>query len=82
MPQNDGDDKLIEELAELIYRNDCGPDCDENGELFDPLFERRQWKTDAPWDTRDDELREWERDEYRETAKAVIKFLREQGELK
>lgn len=64
---------LIEEVAETLYRHSSGMD-DEQHELVEGK-PRRAWKTAAPWDTNPDELCEWERDEYRIQARAVVALI-------
>ena len=73
------DQALIEEIAEIIYRHQGGVTPDE----FEAVIGKpqRHWKTDAPWDTRDDELQEHEREEYRLQAQAVIDHLRRRGRI-
>lgn len=64
---------LIEQIAEVIYRH-AGGICPEE---FENVFGKpqRHWKTDAPRDTRDDELQEHERDEYRLQARKVVETV-------
>ena len=68
-------DELIEKVAKAIYNYEGGLDPDE-WEVATGC-ERKDWKTDAPWDTNPDELCEWQRDEYRTQARAVLKVLNE-----
>lgn len=66
--------ELVERVAEEIYRYQvCEP---EEYEEFTgkPM---RVWRTDAPWDTNPNELREHERDDYRRMAMAAMKTMRE-----
>lgn len=60
-------------IAETIYRHQGGVYPDE----FETICGKKQrhWETDAPWDSRDDELCEHERDEYRVQADAVLALL-------
>lgn len=69
-------DQLIDRVAETIYRHDNGM-TDEEHESFQGK-PRRAWKTDAPWDSNPNELTEWERDEYRMQAEAVLRLLAEE----
>lgn len=65
---------LIDEVAYTIYRNvACSPETYEEitGEKL------KLWKTDAPWDRNPDELTEWQRDDYRRAARAVLLKLQE-----
>jgi hypothetical protein len=72
-------DDLIEVVAEVIYRHEAGMTDEEYEESEGKP--RRAWKTDDPWDSSDDELNEWERDEYRLQAEAVIRLLKERNLL-
>ena len=66
----------IERVAEAIYRTGGGMDDAEY--LIVMGATRRVWKTDKPWDSDpENELCEWERDEYRFQARAAIEALRE-----
>lgn len=68
-------DKLIEEVAEIIYKHQGGASNEEDFEALNGC-KLRLWKTDSPWDYNPKiELCEWERDDYRWQAKAVLKFL-------
>lgn len=72
------DNALIEEIAIQIYMyqgNSPHLDEDIHGK------KRRVWMTDAPWDTNPDELCEWERDEYRTQARAVVDHFVNDPEL-
>ncbi len=66
-------DELVEEIAETIYRHKGGVVPDEYETVTGS--KQKAWKTDAPWDTNPDELCEWERDEYRLQARAVLRVL-------
>ena len=66
---------LIDRIAETIYRNSGGMTDDEY--LQENGHPRREWQTDAPWDSNPDELCEWERDDYRMQAKAVMQLLQD-----
>lgn len=70
-------EELVEQIAEAIYRNKGGVAPEE----FEEITGKRQkdWKTDLPWDSNPDELCEWERDEYRQQAEAVLKVLDHDG---
>ena len=39
---------------------------------------RKLWRTDAPWDANPEELTEWQRDDYREQARAALAIVREE----
>jgi hypothetical protein len=71
---------LIEEIAQVIYENSSGLTAEEYEQVFGvkPKF----WKTDAPWDSRDDELAEHERDDYRWMARQVLEYLQVKDLLK
>jgi len=65
-------DKLIELVAKAIYERGTG-----TPEEFKAItgYEKRLWKTDAPWDTNPAELAEHERDDYRRMARAALSAL-------
>lgn len=69
--------EIIDKVAEAIYRHGNGMTDEEYEEHMGKP--RRAWKTDAPWDANPDELAEWERDEYRVQAEAVVRTLKELG---
>ena len=66
---------IVEQIAEIIYLHNGGISPDEYFEIVGRT--QRLWKTDKPWDSQPDiELCEWERDEYRTQAQAVIDFIK------
>ena len=67
------DKDLVEEVAEAIYRHKGGIAPEEYEAATGK--KQREWQTGAPWDTSPDELCEWERDEYRTQAEAVLKLI-------
>jgi hypothetical protein len=67
-------DELIEQVAQIIYKTQGGASNEEEFEMMTG-YKLRLWKTDAPWDTNPNELCEWERDDFRWQAEAVLKFL-------
>jgi len=73
-PQVSDDEKLVERIAEAIYRHRGGISPEEYETIMGK--KQRAWKTDAPWDTNPDELCEHERDDYRVEARAVLDVLR------
>lgn len=73
------DDALVEEIAEIIYRHRGGIAPDEHEAVAGKP--QKAWKTDAAWDTNPDELCEWERDEYRAQARAVLRVLEHRRDL-
>jgi len=57
---------IVDKVAEAIYRSGAEDRADQN-------VPERAWRIpEAPWDLRDDELCEWERDDYRIMARAAI----------
>lgn len=61
---------LIEIIAKGIYQGDLN--------LYKETglnYHCRKWKTDTVWDQNPNELCEWERDEFRQSAKTVLDFL-------
>lgn len=73
-------DELVEQVAEVIYRHKGGIAPDEYEAVAGK--KQKEWKTDAAWDTNPDELCEWERDEYRVQARAVLRVLEHRRDLK
>lgn len=67
-------DEMVEEVAKTIFYTESGAANDEEWEMMHGI-PRPIWKTDAPWDTNDKELTEWQRDDYRWQAKAVLQVL-------
>ena len=66
--------EIVERVAEAIYRTSGGMTDEDFVQIHGKA--RRIWKTDQPWDSQSDiELCEWERDEYRLQAQAVINVL-------
>jgi len=65
--------ETIERIAEAIYRNEGG--ITDEDYPFEVGGQRKLWKTDAPWDSNDGELREHERDDYRAQARAAVSVL-------
>lgn len=69
---------IIEDIAKTIFLHEGGLAPGE----YEAVTGKRQklWKTDAQWDSQPDiELCEWERDEYRVMASAVVDLLVERG---
>jgi len=67
-------DKLVELVAKAIYER--GTETPEEYKVITG-YDKRLWKTDAPWDTNPDELAEHERDGYRRMARAALDALSE-----
>ena len=67
------DRELVERVAEALYRNEGGMDDEEFAIVTGG--HRKHWQTDAPWDTRNDELAEHERDDFRAMAKVAIEIV-------
>ena len=67
---------LVERVAEVIFLHDGGMTPDEYETAMGS--KRKAWQTTAPWDSQPEvELCEWERDEYRVQARAVLALLLE-----
>lgn len=68
-------DKLIEEMAEELYKFEGGIDPEEYLVVFGR--EKRRWRIEGvPWDlVPEEELCEHERDEYRTQARVLLEFL-------
>lgn len=62
-------------MAETIYKHEAGMTDEQY--LDYQGFPRRAWRTGALWDTNPNELCEWERDEYRVQAEAIVRVLKE-----
>jgi hypothetical protein len=59
---------FIEMIAEILYDTSVNILTKEA---------RKEWKSDAPWDSRpDEELCEWERDDYRAMARAAVEAIK------
>lgn len=66
--------ELLEKVAETIFRNEGGMTPQEHADAMGKA--QKAWKTDAPWDSQpEEELCEWERDEYRHQAHAVLGIM-------
>lgn len=77
MKRSELDGNLVEQVAETIFLSRVS---DAEHEAMGTM--RRLWKTDRPWDSQPDvELCEWERDDYRSQARAVLLRLHELGQL-
>jgi hypothetical protein len=69
--------EIIEKVAELIYLNEGGVSPEEFKKVCG--FSKRKWKTGRKWDSYDDELCEWERDEYRHQATVIVNFIEQEN---
>jgi hypothetical protein len=66
-------DELIEEVAKAIYHNSNGLTDEEYPFIMGEP--RKKWRTDLPWDKDEVVLCEWQRDEYRQMARAALLAL-------
>lgn len=69
---------LIEKVAKAIYHNSSGLTDEEYVKVMGEP--RKKWRTDLPWDKDDVALCEWQRDEYRQMARAALAVVEEEVE--
>jgi hypothetical protein len=72
-------EKLIEEIAQIIYKYECGCNPDEYEQVFN--VHKKPWGT-PDRDGLSYQLSEHDRGDFRYQAKRVLEFLREKGLLK
>ncbi len=72
------ENQVIERMAVAIFRNEGGLGDDDDWKAVYGDKPRKLWRTDAPWDTNHEELTEWQRDDYREQARAALAIVREE----
>lgn len=75
------DEALVEHVARIIYRTQGGSATPEEFEMANG-HKLREWKVEGRrWDSDpENELCEWERDDYRFQAEEVLRFLEENKE--
>ena len=72
-------EEIIEKVAEAIFNNSAGLTNNEYNKIMGEP--RKRWNK-LPWHSWRECLVEWERDEYRQMARAAIEALRvAEGEL-